>query len=373
MTPPAIGEILSPEGGLLGSIPMFKRRGASSIHPASYFTGPLGANNPVPDGPGAFLGVWGPGQDGGATTFAQIQANIDTRETQMGRRYDFILTTDTNQAAEWPDNRLPWINSEGYIACCHLGSGLTHAGVIAGNHDALLDSLIARWGSYSFVVMIRLFHEFDQPTSYFAFNNPSQFVQSWQYIVDRFHSNGADNCGFWWCPTEGANRDLALQCWPGNDYVDWAGTDGYNWPLHGETDPPQATYVAKYASPYEAGWIPFETVFHYPLGFANLVNYHDRYGPMKPFVLGEVGCTYDAFQLGSDKGDWYRAIPDVLRNAMPHCKGICFFDIDASAESASDYKYTDRNDWRIPRLESNATILAGFVEMAQDSWLRTRE
>jgi hypothetical protein len=282
----------------------------------------------------------------------------------MGRTYDIIMTVDIGSSVQ-DENRLPWIHNHGSIVVCHLGAGLTHSGILAGSHNALLDSLIARWGGYSFPVMIRLFHEFGEPgTSYYALGNTAQFVQSWQYIVDRFRNAGADNCGFWWCPTEGTNRDQALLCYPGDNYVDWVGTDQYNWPRHNEP---------LYANPYVAGWVDFNLLFNYDPGFANLINFHDRYGPRKPFVIGETGCTFDN-QPGYEatKGQWYSTVVGHAKN-MEYLRGICFFDVDASSESANDPVYPKRNDWRVTRLESIPSIYQSFCTMGADPWLRTRE
>lgn len=330
-----------------------------SNYPATYYTGPLGVNNILPTKLGAFLGVWGPSLPGGSATWEQIKTLIQQREAAMGRTYDIIMTTDTTPSL-FPENRLPWINSHGAIAACHLGAGFSLSGVVAGSHNAEIDTLISRWGGYTFPVMIRLFHEFDQPTSYYGLTNPSLFQDAWRYIVNRFASQGADNCGFWWCPTEGGDR--AGVCYPGDPYVDWVGSDGYNWPLHGEI---------LYATPYESGWVGFDKVFDYPPGGANLVTMHNSRGPTKPFVIGEVGCTFDFNSpYQTTKGDWYRAIPAAAQN-MEYLRGICFFDVDASGESAGGV-YPQRNNWLVDRLDTYPQILAGFVAMAQDSYFNTR-
>ena len=129
-------------------------------YPASYRSGPLGDRVPLPDKPGAFLGVYGPSKPDGTSTWAEVKANISAREQAMGRRYDFIMAVD--DSGEWPEQRMAWIDNHGAIAC---NAGLNFgevSSVASGAQDAKIDAFADHYAAMPFTVMVRLMHEFNQ-------------------------------------------------------------------------------------------------------------------------------------------------------------------------------------------------------------------
>jgi hypothetical protein len=366
-----IGEVID-DLGVRGNRPLSPKRvqqvpGGPS-YPAEYFTGPLGINNILPTQDGAFFMTW-LNVPGGS--MAQHRAKILTREDDMARLYDGIMFPDFQ--AEWGEGTMQWIHDHGSIP---IVAGLAWGDVnvvAAGGQDASIDAYAAHYAALGFPIIVRLMHEMDQPTAYSMIGKEANFRAAWQRIVTRFDAAGATNVGFWWCPTEGGPRPAigsALSYYPGHQYVDWVGSDGYNWTLVGETDPPQAGYQAKYGSPYDPGSIPFNLTFDHPLGFANLITKHNQYGPFKPFMIGETGSTWDPAVV-LEKRDWFESIRPAM-NSMEFCRGISFFDVDASAESAGDYRYPQRNNWIEDRLAAHPEIYAAFIALSADSYFNTR-
>jgi Glycosyl hydrolase family 26 len=59
-------------------------------------------------------------------------------------------------------------------------------------------------------------------------NTPALFVQAWQYIVDKVREAGGTNISWIWCPADVGDSVGTLQSlYPGDNYVDWVGTDVY--------------------------------------------------------------------------------------------------------------------------------------------------
>lgn len=323
-------------------------------YPASYFTGPLGQKTPLPPKKGAFLVAWvgSVGED-----WAGAQARIASREAAMGRKYDGLMTTYFEHDGEWGQDRLRWIHNRGCIpimAGFHFAP-LNVTQIAAGAADSTIDRYADHFKTLGFPLMIRMFHEQDlEFLSYTCRNREADFVRAWRRVVDRFKARGATNVGFWWCPMEGYHRASADASYPGDEYVDWVGTDTYNWSYVGEDS---------YSTPLHPGWAEFGELFDYKTdaGGAPLQNRHDRYGPRKAFVVGETGCTHDPHHPDK-KAQWYRNIPAAAKQ-MEHLCGIAFFDQNVAPIEGP------KANWLV---DNPPSALAGFVEMARDPWFNTR-
>jgi chitodextrinase len=321
---------------------------SSSVNwPSSYFTGPLGAKNPVPPKQGAFLLAWHGGQ---GCDWQCIKSGILGRQQAMGRKFDGIANAWRPFESERVEQ---WVHDQGALP---IIAGWTPGGtpqeIASGARDAKIKELADYLKVYDFTVMLRMFHEFDMPhLSYHACGDT--FKAMWQRVVDVFKREGATNVGFWWSPNEGYDRACVAASYPGDAYVDWVGSDAYNWQYVGE---------GGWVTPLHPGWAEFWELFDYQgLSFQNQ---HDIYGPRKPFVVGETGTVYDS-SFPSKKGDWFRDIPRAAKE-MEHLTGIMFFDQDVSAVEGP------KANWWVHQPSSNASVYSGFVEMARDPYFNTR-
>lgn len=155
-------------------------------------------------------------------------------------------------------------------------------------------------------------------------NDATLYISAYRHIHDLFVAAGATNVVWVWAPnvtdTNGRN-DMTLAYYPGDDYVDWTGVDGYNW---GGAD-----------------WQTFETVFKdiYPLLAAK----------KKPIMIGEMASA----EPGGDKAAWIDAIIPSLKGHYPMFKALVWFDVNKE------------NDWRI---NSSMTALTAFGRLATDPY-----
>ena len=320
--------------------------GRRASYPASYFNGPLGRRNPVPPTRGAFLLAWH-----SRSGWTRTKAGILERHRAIGRPFDGIATVHAPS-----ERREAWIHKQGALP---IIAGWTPGGtpeeIAAGARDKAIAAFAKRIGRYPFVVMVRMFHEFDQ--EHLAYHSCGErFAAMWRRVVTVVKQRGAGNVGFWWSPGEGYGRECTRSSYPGDAYVDWVGSDAYNHCFVGEAH--------CYSTPYRPGWAEFEELFDYEAGHANLTTQHDLFGPRKPFVVGETGTVYDPSSPGR-KGDWYRSVVPAAKK-MRYLRGVMFFDVDATATEVA------RNNWHVdfPRAESG--VYQGFVDMASNAWFKTR-
>jgi len=225
-------------------------------YPASYYTGPLGQNNILPTKRGAFLITWGISMPSGSMEWPEQKANILTRESAMGRRYDGLMVLDTPEY--WSEGRMEWVRDHGSIPIV-AGYGYSLggiAGIAAGQKDAVIDAQADHWKALGVPLIVRLFHEFDLPGVPYTMQGvaASTWISAWRRIVERVQNRGATNVGFWWCPVEGYDRAKTSAVWPGDEYVDWSGSDNYNAQAHGGTG---------YVTPLHPGWAEFWELFDY--------------------------------------------------------------------------------------------------------------
>lgn len=159
-------------------------------------------------------------------------------------------------------------------------------------------------------------------------HNPARYVAAWRHIHDIFTSRGATNVVWAWCPNneDDPSSPPAMNYYPGDQYVDWTGVDGYNW---GTSDP-------------DFSWQSFRQVF------ADI--YPKLAAKGKPIIVGEMASD----EVGGSKAQWISDIVPTLRNTYPLIKAFVWFDIDKERH------------WQI---NSSSSALAAYQKMAKDPYM----
>ena len=127
--------------------------------------------------------------------------------------------------------------------------------VLNGKYDEYIDRFARDAKAFDRDLLIRFLHEFNGNWYVWSGNKngkaeggPQKVVAVWRYVVDRFKAQGADNVKWLWVP-HGPSTDRSTDdwnevanYWPGGEYVDWIGLDGYNFypqdPWGGKTPVP---------------------------------------------------------------------------------------------------------------------------------------
>ncbi|HEY9714890.1 MAG TPA: glycosyl hydrolase, partial [Chroococcales cyanobacterium] len=170
-----------------------------------------------------------------------------------------------------------------------------YADVASGKDDAYLQKVANDLKQVNGTVYLRPNWEMDGGQRQ-QYGTPQDFVKSWQYMHDFMQKAGVTNVKWVWTP-DSAAFDQKVPSWsspakeyyPGSQYVDLIGSDGYS-----------GIKGAAYQSP--------DQIFNSGLQFA------EQQG--KPFVIGETGVN-SGFGAATDvkyiqqMTDWIKSNPDV--------------------------------------------------------------
>jgi hypothetical protein len=177
----------------------------------------------------------------------------------------------------------------------------TLSAVIAGRHDDWIRTFAtaaAAWGKPFF---LRFNWEmngdwFPWGASYGA-NRSSQYVKAWRHVHDIFAAAGATNVTWVWCPVADKHHvePHIKALYPGDDYVDWTGIDGYN------TNKPWRSFSDVIGTTYDE--------------IASLA-------PDKPMMIGETGST----EAGGDKAAWISDMFDALPRRFPKIRALLWWN-----------------------------------------------
>jgi Glycosyl hydrolase family 26 len=322
------------------------------LYPASYFTGPAGRRNILPPRRGAFLGIY-PG--GRSRTWAQLQQQFVSRERYVGRKLDIMglhygapAGGCYNQGyAPFSVGHEAWVARRGAIPYVSWSPHFSLGEINAGRADACFRNVARRAKAYGRQVFWRMYWEFNG--SWFVWSGTGQpFIDAWRRTVNIFRAEGATNLVWVWSPDEGWYNTNMTPSYPGDGFVDWVASDGYNW------NSPNAWCWR------HPGWCWFEEIFH--AGPTPGQSVERDFRSRKPFLVGETGSVED-LNVPGRKGAWFRDARDKIKAHFPGLMAYVYFDQNPSAVEGC------RCNWRI---DSSLSSLRGFRALARDAYFRTR-
>jgi beta-mannanase len=161
-------------------------------------------------------------------------------------------------------------------------------------------------------------------------HDTKKYIAAYRHIHDVFVERGATNVIWAWCPnvTDSPESPPAMAYYPGDEYVDWTGVDGYNW----------GTSVADFE------WQSFSDVF------ADI--YAKLAAKGKPIIIGEMASD----EAGDSKARWIDGVVPALKTSFPLIRAVVWFDvdkerhwqIDSSPSSLVAYKNMVKNPYFNP-------------------------
>jgi hypothetical protein len=160
-------------------------------------------------------------------------------------------------------------------------------------------------------------------------NQPGEYVAAWRHVHDIFTAVGATNVSWVWCPNVDPTNKLQSSVssdYPGDEYVDWTGLDGYNW------------------GPAKGGWTSFDHLYS--------ATYHaitDTVAPSKPMMIGEIGSS----ESGGSKATWISEALADIPSEFPKIRGMVWFD-----------SFDDGMDWPIETSSSASSAFASGIQNA---------
>ena len=182
-------------------------------------------------------------------------------------------------------------------------------------------------------VMLRWLWEMDIRTNKSV--SASAFTTAWRRIHGIFKAQGATNARWVWCPTSYGFATGGAQNWyPGDTYVDWLCSDGYNW-----------------GDATNGKWRSFSTIFGPWYSWAA--------PKTKPLMIGEIGSLEGTW---GQKAQWISDMGTQLKSAYPEIKALVYFDSKATSYSGGIY------DWR---LDSTVPSFEAWRALGADPYFRT--
>lgn len=202
--------------------------------------------------------------------------------------------------------------------------------ITAGN----LDADIRRWAreirDFGYPVWFRPMSEMNGDWTLWSGtvngNSPEDYVPAWRHIHDIFVQEGATNVKWVWS----SNRDGSLKdaqntfatYYPGDEYVDYIGIDGYNW-------------GRLYNTPeWTSSWQNIEEIFSHSYDVATE-------NTDKPVIISETAST----EVGGNKAEWIADTFAKLPVRFPRVAALVWFN------------YNKETDWRV---ESSQASLEAF-------------
>jgi beta-mannanase len=186
-----------------------------------------------------------------------------------------------------------------------------------GAHDAWIRQQADAVKALGKPVMIRYLWEMDLLKEESI--SPADFIAAWRRIHTIFQNRGATNARWVWCPSAHSfNSGIGPTWYPGDEYVDWIGADGYNWGSQAEPNK----------------WRPFRDVFANFYTWAAARN--------KPLMIGETGSQE---RWAGEKGQWYLDMASTIKTTYPKIKALVMFDAYASSFGGGMFHWELDTTW----------------------------
>jgi beta-mannanase len=275
---------------------------------------------------GLYFGLW---NRNGDMTKANIQANVTARETQLGRKLDidhhFYDFTDT-----FPGWKETWDIQNGRTPLI-AWSVVDTLQVNAGQWDSVIRARAQGIKALNHPVFLRWFWEPEWKSRNALTNGYAEYQTAWRRIHNIFQQEGATNTAFVYCATAwGFVSGEAQKYYPGDAYVDWVCSDGYNW----APNKPGST------------WASFDKIFRPTHDFAVAHN--------KPMMGGEIGVQEGT---AGQKAAWFNDARNVIKASYPNLAAFVYFDENRIALGGYDWV-----------LHSSTSALNAWVAMGRDPY-----
>lgn len=300
--------------------------------PALILVGGLGASDQEPGSPC----FWGVALDGYPISAARL-AKV---EQELGFSPHIVLFylqwPALAGSGEFPKESLESIWRRGAVACltwepmyCRDTEEVMvlYEQITGGQYDAYLAAFAREAAAWGKPFIIRFAHEMNlkryhwgTDKDHYGPQSPENYQRMWRYIVDIFRKAGANQVLWAFCPNAealpnpthdpAASWNRVQSYYPGSDYVDILGVDGYNW----------GTTQTVEKNGWQSRWQSFQEIF------APLHKELRSLAPNKPLLVFETASA----RQGGDKTSWIKDAMPVLRSWQ--VEGIIWFHVNKKVD-----------------------------------------
>lgn len=279
------------------------------------------------------LGVYDAQQgEVGAPESAQT---LDQYAAMVGRKPDIVmdysninepLLTKTEVANLSSRGETPLVSWQ-LFQSGYSGPTIPLTQIAAGAYDTDLHRAAAEAKAMPFEeILIRVGHEMNG-NWYGWSGDPAAFVSAWRHIVSVFRADGVTNVKWVWSANVNNGSYPFKAYFPGDEYVDYTGLDGYNWGTAGIGVDRWESLAQVFSSSYEE--------------LTQLSS--------KPVIITEVSAS----EAGGDKAAWIReGFLQTIPQQFPRVNAVVWYDRN------------QEENWRI---DSSASSLAAYREVVASS------
>ena len=274
-----------------------------------------------------YLGIFSPTNTSGLTNLNQVRNVENSLDTDL-QIISFYLPWGDGEESKLDQEYLTNINNMGsfpMITWEPWASGFKFSDsntdlkdekyVLKYIHQGLMDDYITYMAKEikrnGLPVFLRFAHEFDNsayPWSESGLNSSSDFKKAWIHVHDIFRELEVSNVIWVWNPW---HTDVAMQYYPGNQYVDWVGVTLLNYGLLNNDNK----------------WHSFRELYQ---------PFHDTFKNLKkPIMLTEFGTL----SIGGQQQNWLSKAFNSIDNNFDEIKALVFFN------SKFDKNIPPNNDW----------------------------
>ena len=292
--------------------------------------------------------TWGVALDGYPVSPEMIGRAVDETGLEPGIVVFFLQWPREGEDGEFPGSSLEAIDKAGAIPCLTWEPMFPDAqgrermvgyqDLLAGAYDPYLAGFARETRNWSKPLLIRFGHEMNLARYHWGTDrdsygpsSPGIYKSMFMYVVELFRREKADNVRWVFCPNaesqphpewDRALWNRAEKYYPGDDYVDILGMDGYNW----------GTTQQKDKNGWDSRWRSFSDTF------SDLHSELKKISPQKPMVIFETSSA----RPGGDRTAW---IADALDQSRAWgVKGLVWFQVKKEV------------DWRLLKDKDQASL-----------------
>jgi Glycosyl hydrolase family 26 len=286
--------------------------------------------------------------EAGAREFGALERKLGTKIEILSGFVDweYLLGNERDLALSAGGSRTLLYSWEPHCAPEEQGGCITLGEVARGEHDAYLLRVAASMKDFPYDLYVRPWGEMNAEWSAWQPNSgrnragsAAEFVAAWRHVRTLFREQGVHNLKFVFNPdaSDFATNIPVPEIWPGAEYVDVLGIDGYNWG-DGSAD----------------SWTEFDAVF------ARMYEVLTALHPSAPVWICEVGSKEPRKNDGSpkrtapvdrehSKAAWIEAM--MNSTAFPRLTALVYFNVlkerDFRFESSPDSLRAMRRQLRL--------------------------
>ena len=260
-------------------------------------------------------------------------ASLDDFSAKAGRSPTIVMWFQSFDEPLFYPAQMPAVQSRGAVPMITwepttADGGVSLRDIAGGQRDAYLRQAASdarEWGQPFFV---RFAHEMNG--SWYPWgkgvdgNTPADYIAAWRHVVSIFREEHATNVKWVWSPnTFGYGTARFEEFYPGDEWVDWVGLDGYN-----------------FGSTMASGWRGLGDIFGPSSDALSALT-------SKPQMIAETSSAEE----GGSKPDWISSgLEHDLPTRLPNVRAVVWFDRLKEA------------DWRVDSSDSTLSAFRGAAD-----------